>query len=337
MGTGPGLAKTAGWILVAGAMLWGSAAASGANGGDPIRIYRQEASGVVMVTALSSGGQGSRGAGIVLDRRGLILTNAHVVAGPSGRPRPDLRIALRPGKEDPGGLRPPFRSVPARLVAFDRGLDLALLRVRSLPPDIPALPLASSRQVEPGTPVYAIGHPEQGGLWTLTAGIVSARIDGLDGVPGKNAFQTDASINRGNSGGPLLDRNGAVVGINTEMARKAEDGLAITSVNFALRSDVVRRWLSARGVRLPGVSPSVPGREAGPAGDPMAPRQLAEAPRSAAAGAATGAIPSADSDRTTQREEKSALCGMGASLDQKIRERFGSPAVSPDGRITCGY
>ncbi len=68
----------------------------------------------------------------------------------------------------------------------------------------------------------------------------------MGGVKGKNAFQTDTSINRGNSGGPLLDSNGRIVGVNTSMARKAADGLAITSVNFAIRSDVARAWMAAQ-------------------------------------------------------------------------------------------
>ena len=93
--------------------------------------------------------------------------------------------------------------------------------------------------------VVAIGHPEQGGLWTLTQGVVSTVIADLGGVKGKDAFQTDASINRGNSGGPLLDRSGAIIGVNTSMARKAADGLTITSVNFSVKSSVARKWIGS--------------------------------------------------------------------------------------------
>src|SRR5439155_16151077 len=101
-----------------------------------------------------------------------------------------------------------------------------------------SLALGDDSGVEPGDPVVAIGHPEQGGLWTLTQGVVSTVIADLGGVAGKNAFQTDASINRGNSGGPLIDRSGNIIGVNTSMARKAADGLTITSVNFSVRASV---------------------------------------------------------------------------------------------------
>jgi serine protease Do len=151
--------------------------------------------------------------------------------------------------------------VDGRVVAFDRALDLALVEVPSLPADAAALALDDPRGVEVGDRVAAIGHPEQGGLWTLTTGVISTLVADVGGVKGKNAFQTDTSINRGNSGGPLLDARGAIVGVNTSMARKATDGLAITAVNFALRSDVARRWMAAQNETLayggPNTSPSI--------------------------------------------------------------------------------
>jgi serine protease Do len=108
------------------------------------------------------------------------------------------------------------------------------------------LPIGSD-DIESGEPVVAIGHPEQGGLWTLTTGVVSTVLSNLGGVKGKDVFQTDASINRGNSGGPLINRQGALVGVNTSMARKAADGLTITSVNFSIKSGVAKKWLAANG------------------------------------------------------------------------------------------
>jgi len=89
---------------------------------------------------------------------------------------------------------------------------------------------ADSERVVVGDQVYAIGHPEQGGLWSLTSGVISAYRQDHGGVPGKNLFQTDASINRGNSGGPLLDDNGNMVGINALIAPSARFRICLTIV-----------------------------------------------------------------------------------------------------------
>jgi len=81
----------------------------------------------------------------------------------------------------------------------------------------------------------------------LTTGVISAFRVNYGGVPGKDLFQTDASINRGNSGGPLLDEGGVMVGINSMIARKADDGLTITDVNFSIKSSVAIKWLNSLG------------------------------------------------------------------------------------------
>ena len=90
-----------------------------------------------------------------------------------------------------------------------------------------------------------------GGLWSLTSGRIGARIRNAEGVRGNHIFQTEASLNRGNSGGPLLNEDGQMIGVNTSIARKASDGLAITGINFAVQSDVAREWLQSVGLRLP--------------------------------------------------------------------------------------
>ena len=96
----------------------------------------------------------------------------------------------------------------------------------------------------------AIGHPETGGLWTLTTGVISAQLSDFQGVQGKDILQTEASLNRGNSGGPLLDQWGHMVGMATSISRRAADNLMITDINFALKSSVIRRWLANHNVVL---------------------------------------------------------------------------------------
>ena len=205
-------------------------------------IYQRAAPSVVLILAAEKEGAGELGTGSII-AGGRILTNAHVVINDkTGRPYAAVRVYLKPEKVTGDTKRDLKGPLAAKVLRFDRALDLAILEPEA---DLHAGPLllGDDSGVEPGDSVVAIGHPEQGGLWTLTQGVVSTVIADLGGVAGKDAFQTDASINRGNSGGPLIDRSGAIIGVNTSMARKAADGLTITSVNFSVKSSVARRWL----------------------------------------------------------------------------------------------
>lgn len=211
----------------------------------PKDIYQRDSPAVVVIIASGKeGGAGELGTGTIIDGGSRVLTNAHVVIDDAtGQPYGRVRFYLKPARltGDPkADLTEPHE---ARVAKYDRALDLAVLEPVEPLDHPPTIELGDSSAVTPGDRVVAIGHPEQGGLWTLTTGVVSTVIADLGGVAGKNAFQTDASINRGNSGGPLIDRAGRQIGVNTSMARKAPDGLTITSVNFAIRSDVVKRWL----------------------------------------------------------------------------------------------
>ncbi len=234
-------------------------------------IYQKDAPSVVLVLGSSAGGQGELGTGSVIDSDGRVLTNAHVVIDDrTGAPFPTLRVYRKPAKVTGDTKKDLSDPVTVHVSRFDRALDLALLEpTHNL--GVPALSLGDDAAVEPGDPVVAIGHPEQGGLWTLTQGVVSTVVADLGGVAGKDVFQTDASINRGNSGGPLIDRTGAIVGVNTSMARKAADGLTITSVNFSIKSSVARRWLDGNAppvttapVAAPAQAPAAPPAEALP-------------------------------------------------------------------------
>ena len=218
----------------------------------PKAIYQKTSKAVVVIVCASSEGTGELGTGSVIDaahRR--ILTNAHVVIQDSTRkPWEHVSVYFKPAKLTGDTKRDLAEPVEGKVIAFDRALDLALIEVDRLPQGTPVISLGHPDLVSVGDRVAAIGHPEQGGLWTLTTGVVSTFLADLGGVKGKDAFQTDTSINRGNSGGPLLDASGRLIGINTSMSRKAADGLAITSINFAVRSDVARRWMSASGEKL---------------------------------------------------------------------------------------
>ena len=117
-----------------------------------------------------------------------------------------------------------------------------------LPKPLSVVDVSESGRARIGDRVVAIGHPEQGGLWTFTTGVISAEVENFNGVKGKHVFQTETGLNRGNSGGPLLDGEGRMIGVNTAIARVASDGLPITSISFSLKSSVATQWLREQGV-----------------------------------------------------------------------------------------
>jgi serine protease Do len=216
----------------------------------PREIYERSSPAVVMIIGYSNSDQrGTGGTGSIIQQDGLVLTNAHVVIEEqTGKPYPRLTIYLKPDRVT-GDRKVDFsRSGKARVVAFSQQLDLALLKLDGPPGPFPVLELDDSDRTEIGDRVVAIGHPEQGGLWTLTTGTISAEFDNFNATQGKSVFQTETGLNRGNSGGPLLDTYGRMIGVNTAIARVAPDGLPITSISFSLKSNVAKRWLREQGV-----------------------------------------------------------------------------------------
>ncbi|ALA60157.1 S1C family serine protease [Nitrospira moscoviensis] len=216
----------------------------------PREIYEQTSPAVVMVMGHpESGKSGSGGTGSIIQADGLVLTNAHVVIEEkTGKPYPRLSVFLKPGRVTGDTKVDLSRMAKARVLAYSSPLDLALLKLEGVRGPFPVIDLSDSERTRIGDRVIAIGHPEQGGLWTLTTGVISAEVDNFNGVKGKHVFQTETGLNRGNSGGPLVDSEGRMVGVNTAIARVAPDGLPITSISFSLKSTVARQWLSEQGV-----------------------------------------------------------------------------------------
>src|SRR5258708_7122957 len=137
------------------------------------------------------------GTGFIIDANGWIVTNSHV-AGKAD----SITVTLADG-----------RKLPAKMVGGDEKTDLALIKVESDKP-LPYVTFADATKVRVGQPVMAVGNPfGLGG--TVTTGIVSARGRDIHSGPFDDYIQTDAAINRGNSGGPLFDMDGHVIGINT--------------------------------------------------------------------------------------------------------------------------
>ncbi|MDA0739781.1 MAG: trypsin-like peptidase domain-containing protein [Nitrospirae bacterium] len=208
----------------------------------PEQIYASTSLAVVLVNGALTG------TGSIIRDDGLVLTNAHVVIDKAtGNPATHVWVAVKPDRLTGNFNADLTQRYRAQVQAFNQELDLALVKMIDPPSSLSILPFGKSEEVNIGARVVAIGHPEQGGLWSLTTGVISAHIADLDKVKGKHAFQTEASLNRGNSGGPLINEEGQQIGVNTSMARKAKDGFTITNVNFSIKTEVVRQWLATVG------------------------------------------------------------------------------------------
>jgi serine protease Do len=171
--------------------------------------------------------------GVVLDPAGLIVTNAHVVAGAQ---RISVQLAEPPAQTKPGRsvLRAARPKLEAQIVGVDSETDLALLRVAAS--GLPALRLGDSDKLRQGQLVLAFGSPLGLGN-TVTMGVVSAVARQL-GLDEPLAYvQTDAPINPGNSGGPLVDSNGQMIGINTMILSQSGGS---EGVGLAIPSNTVR-------------------------------------------------------------------------------------------------
>jgi S1-C subfamily serine protease len=207
----------------------------------PEEIYRQDGPGVVQITATSvtqsapdpfnffpSTPQTSKslGSGFVLDRAGHIVTNFHVIRGAQ-------KVQVSFSGQD---------QLPATVVGKDRSTDLAVLKIDAHARALTPLPLGDSDAVRVGDSVYAIGNPF-GLTRTLTTGVVSAvqrQIFAPNGVPIDSAIQTDAAINHGNSGGPLIDAAGRVIGVTSQIQTGSDQNQGNVGIGFAIPVNTVR-------------------------------------------------------------------------------------------------
>ena len=208
------------------------------NGFDPALLYQQRAAGVVTIYAFFGNEHvataASQGSGFVVSKDGYILTSSHVItnAGAGGSARAASHVYVQFFDRD---------RVPARIVGWDVFDDVGLLKVDPKKHAVAPVPLGDSSAVVVGEPVAAIGSPF-GNADSLATGVVSAAHRSIDSLTSDfsvpDAIQTDAPINHGNSGGPLFDARGRVIGINAQI--RSDSGNA-EGVGFAVPIDAARR------------------------------------------------------------------------------------------------
>jgi putative serine protease PepD len=236
------------------------------------QVYQRDSKGVVAIKAITANGE-DEGTGIVLNEKGLILTNDHVIAGATS-------VTV-----EANGSSSTTRT--AKVVGEEANKDLALISVDPSGLGLKALTLASSSSLQVGDSVYAIGSP-YGLEETLTRGIVSAlgrEISAPDGSKITGAIQTDAALNPGNSGGPLLNEQGDVIGVNSQIASDAStiggSQPGSTGVGFAISSntaaEVVKKIEAGQGVTYASVEQSAAQSQGSPFGRRGAGGEEAEA------------------------------------------------------------
>jgi S1-C subfamily serine protease len=213
------------------------------NDFDPAQIYRERAAGVVTILAYfgsagaSSAGDYAQGSGFVVSPDGYILTNSHVIttagegdATATAEAASTIFVEFRDGDR-----------VRARIVGWDVYDDVGLVKVAPADHELDVVPLGDSARVVVGEPVAAIGSPF-GNDSSLSVGVVSATKRSIESLTSSydlvDAIQTDAPINRGNSGGPMFDARGRVIGINAQI--RSESGNA-EGVGFAVPINSAKR------------------------------------------------------------------------------------------------
>jgi len=216
------------------------------NGFDPARIYRERAAGVVTLISIfgptesATVPESAQGSGFVVSPDGYILTNSHVIttagdgdATQVAEPATTVFVEFRDGER-----------VRAKVVGWDIYDDVGLVKVSPKEHELTPVPLGDSATARVGEPVAAIGSPF-GNESSLSVGVVSATERSIASLTSSydlvDAIQTDAPINRGNSGGPMFDARGRVIGINAQI--RSESGNA-EGVGFAVPINSARRSMA---------------------------------------------------------------------------------------------
>jgi putative serine protease PepD len=211
--------------------LLGNAEAITQDEANNIEVYQRASPGVVNIVSVvvkydffyNPIPQKGTGSGAIIDKKGYIITNNHVIQNAQS-----LEVTLADGSK-----------WPAELIGSDPNSDLAVIRIKGPPGEISVIAMGDSSNLKVGQKVLAIGNPFGLGQ-TLTTGVISSLGRSIRAGTGsiiRNLIQTDAAINPGNSGGPLLNSKGEMIGINTAILSPTG---ANVGVGFAIPADTVK-------------------------------------------------------------------------------------------------
>lgn len=244
-------------VIGIGVMLLGLITPAQATASTWADVVRRSAPAVVVLHA-TDGLDLTTGTGFFIAHDGLLITCHHVIAGVDGRPLPRIRGLVLP-RGDPSTDRERLDEVLFRVAFADPALDLVALRPIDEGYRAPAI-LSLARGLPPlGQQVAAIGHPTGGTHWTLTVGHVGGHWPRGETRP-LALLQTDAALNPGNSGGPLLSPRGDVLGMNQAVVMRSERERAV-GLNQVIAAPELRTWLERHGIQplLGGLAePAVP-------------------------------------------------------------------------------
>ena len=298
----------------------------GGDGPSVREVYTRDGPGVVTVDVRSESIGPGGGSGFVIDERGYVVTNQHVVEGADS-------VSLR--------FSSGARQV-AEVVGEDASTDVAVLKVEVPEETLIPLTLGDSDSVGVGDPVIAVGNPLNVGI-SVTTGIVSGLgrpIDAPNGYTISGAVQTDAALSSGNSGGPLLDAKGEVIGVNSLTAAAPGFGIVSQGLNFAVPINTVKS-VSEQIIETGTVQHGYIGVRILPVGiedlaaySGLSSEELSEQYGLPESGAIIREVseggPADEAGLTGGEEREEEIAGLTVPLGDVVTEVDGEPVVNPD-------
>ena len=219
---------------------------------DYAAIYERASQSVVFIAAMLDANRSKSGTGFVVSPDGYLMTSRHVIWNDEANKACErIVIFLKPERITGRNEDDLLKRYDATVVRAKGELDVALLKIENPPAGLIPLVFGNEDDAKVGMPTAAIGHPEGGSRWSLTTGLISGQQLDFAGVKGFDMVQMTTSLNPGNSGGPLLNKDSKVIGVNTAVIRKGSSGVVLEGINLALKGTTAEKWMKESPV--PGV------------------------------------------------------------------------------------